>query len=382
MLFAVQGYRRRRPTVRKRHTVRLSEEERARLHTLIGQGVAPARALTHARILLKANQGQAGPGWTDAAIGAALEVNPATSPGSACGMSRRGWRRRCTARRPSASTAAGWMASRRRTWPRWRAAPHPRAASAGRCGCWPIGWWSWSWWSRCRMRRSARSCSKPPQAVADPTLVHPARAGRRVLLADGGRAGVYTRPYDRCRPQVCLDETSRQLLAEVSPPRPVAPGRPARQDYEYERRGVCNLFLVCEPLAGWRDVMVSARRTRIDWAHCVKDLLEVHYPDAERIVLVQDNPEHPHPRVAVRGVCAGRGQAAGRPAGAARHPKHGSWLNMAEIELSVLADRATLEREVAAWQAARNRAGRGVDWRFTTEGARIKLRHLYPVIQA
>ena len=145
---------------------------------------------------------------------------------------------------------------------------------------------------------------------------------------------------------------------------------------------MCDLFLVCEPLAGWRDVMVSARRTRIDWAHCVKDLLEVHYPDAERVVLVQDNPEHPHPRVAVRGVCAGRGQAAGRPAGAARHPKHGSWLNMAEIELSVLADRATLEREVAAWQAARNRAGRGVDWRFTTEGARIKLKHLYPVIQA
>jgi hypothetical protein len=100
---------------------------------------------------------------------------------------------------------------------------------------------------------------------------------------------VYTRPHDPRRPQVCLDETSRQLLAEVSPPRPVEPGRPARQDYEYERRGVCNLFLVCEPLAGWRDVMVSDRRTRIDWAHCIKELLDVHYPDAERIVLVQDN---------------------------------------------------------------------------------------------
>ena len=100
---------------------------------------------------------------------------------------------------------------------------------------------------------------------------------------------VYTRPYDPCRPQVCLDETSRQLLGEVSPPRPVAPGRPARQDYEYERRGVCNLFLVCEPLAGWRDVMVSDRRARIDWAHCIKELVDVHYPDAERIVLVQDN---------------------------------------------------------------------------------------------
>jgi len=101
--------------------------------------------------------------------------------------------------------------------------------------------------------------------------------------------GVYTRPYDPRRPQVCLDETSRQLLAEVNPPHPVAPGRPARQDYEYQRGGVCNLFLVTEPLAGWRHVMVSDRRARVDWAHCIKDLVDVHYPDAERIVLVQDN---------------------------------------------------------------------------------------------
>ncbi len=171
--------------------------------------------------------------------------------------------------------------------------------------------------------------------------------------------GVYTRPYDPQRPQVCLDETSRQLLAPVTPPRPVAPGRPA-----------------------------------IDWAHCIKELVDVCYPDAEQIVLVHGNPEHPHARVAGRGVRAGRGQAAGRPAGrpagAALHPKHGSWLNMAEIELAVLAgqcldrrlaDQATLQREVAAWQAARNRAGRGVNWRFTTEDARIKLKHLYPAIQ-
>jgi hypothetical protein len=112
-------------------------------------------------------------------------------------------------------------------------------------------------------------------------------------------SGVSTRPDDPRRPQVCLAQTSRQLLGEVSPPRPVAPGWPARQDYEYQRGGVCNLFLVAEPLAGWRDVMVSARRTRIDWAHCVKDLVDVHYPDAEQIVLVQDNPEHPHAGVAV-----------------------------------------------------------------------------------
>jgi hypothetical protein len=201
---------------------------------------------------------------------------------------------------------------------------------------------------------------------------------------------VYTRPYDPLRPQVCLDETSRQLLAEVTLPQPVAPGRSARQDYEYLRQGVCNVFLVCEPLRGWRQVMVSARRTRIDWAHCVKDLLDVCYPDAEQVVLVQDNLNTHTPASLY---------AAFAPAEAKRladrlelhyTPKHGSWLNMAEIELSILAeqcldrrlaDQATLEREVAAWQAARNRAGRGVDWRFTTDDARIKLKHLYPAIQ-
>jgi DDE superfamily endonuclease len=201
---------------------------------------------------------------------------------------------------------------------------------------------------------------------------------------------VYTRPYDPKRPLVCLDETSRQLVAEARPPRPPEPGRPARQDYEYERRGVCNLFVVCEPLRGWRNVMVSTRRTRIDWAHCVKNLLEVHYPDAEQVALVQDNLNTHTPASLYE---AFEPAEAKRLAGRLElhyTPKHGSWLNMAEIELAVLAgqcldrrlaDRATLEREAAAWQAARNASSRGVDWRFTTEDARIKLKHLYPAIQ-
>src|SRR6266540_1149653 len=203
--------------------------------------------------------------------------------------------------------------------------------------------------------------------------------------------GVYTRPYDPRRPQVCLDETSRQLLGEVSPPRPVAPGRPARQDYEYERGGVCNLFLVCEPLAGWRDVMVSGRRTRIDWAHCIKDLVDVHYPDAEQIVLVQDNLNTHTPASLYEAFPAAEAKRLAERLELHYTPRHGSWLNMAEIELAVLAgqcldrrlaDQASLEREVAAWQAARNGAGRGVDWRFTTADARIKLKHLYPTIQS
>ena len=201
---------------------------------------------------------------------------------------------------------------------------------------------------------------------------------------------VYTRPYDPRRPLVCLDETSRQLLAQARPPLAAAPGQPAREDYEYERRGVCNLFLACEPLAGWRDVMVSGRRTRIDWAHCIKALADVHYPDAEAIVLVQDNLNTHTPASLYE---AFEPAEARRLAGRLElhyTPKHGSWLNMAEIELAALAgqcldrrlaDRATMEREVEAWQLARNASGRGVNWRFTTADARIKLKHLYPAIQ-
>ncbi len=148
---------------------------------------------------------------------------------------------------------------------------------------------------------------------------------------------VYTRPDDPRRPQVCLDETSRQLLADVAPPQPMAPGRPAREDYEYARQGVCNLFLVTEPLRGWRHVTVSDRRTRADFAHGIQGLVDVHYPDAERIVLVLDNLNI-HSPASLDATCA--------PAEAKRladklaihdTPRHGSWLTMAEIELSVLA---------------------------------------------
>src|SRR5215207_6271599 len=198
---------------------------------------------------------------------------------------------------------------------------------------------------------------------------------------------VYTRPYDPLRPQVCLDETSRQLLGEVTPSLPPAPGRPAREDYEYVRQGVCNVFLVCEPLAGWRHVTGSDRRTRIDWAHCIKELVDVHYQAAERIVLVQDNLNTHTPASLYAAFAPAEAKRLADRLELHSTPKHGSWLNMAEIELAMLAqqcldrrlaDRATLEREVAAWQAARNRAGRGVNWRFTTEDARIKLKHLYP----
>ncbi len=202
---------------------------------------------------------------------------------------------------------------------------------------------------------------------------------------------VYTRPYDPRRPQVCLDETSRQLLGEVTPPLSMAPGQAAREDYEYVRGGVCSLFLACEPLRGWRHVAVSARRTRVDFAHCVKELVDVHYPDAERIVLVMDNLNTHSPASLYHAFAPAEAKRLADKLEIHYTPKHGSWLNMAEIELHMLAgqcldrrlpDQDTLAREVAAWARDRNAADSAIDWRFTTADARITLKHLYPALDA
>jgi hypothetical protein len=201
---------------------------------------------------------------------------------------------------------------------------------------------------------------------------------------------VYQRPDDPQRPVVCLDETSRQILADVRSPLPIAPGQPARHDPEYAREGVLNCFLVTAPLRGWRQVRVSQQRTRIDFAHCIKDLVDVHFPDAERLVLVMDQLNTHSPASLYEAFPPAEAKRLADKLEIHYTPKHGSWLNMAEIELSVLqrqcldrrlGDRVTLEREVAAWVVARNGTALRTDWRFTTADARIKLKRLYPVIQ-
>jgi len=201
---------------------------------------------------------------------------------------------------------------------------------------------------------------------------------------------VYTRPYDERFPQVCLDEKSKQLLADVREPVPAGPGRRARQDYEYEREGTANLFIVSEPLRGWRHISVTERRTMIDWAHCVKEVVNVHYPRAERIVLVMDNLNTHTPAALYEAFEPKEARRLSEKLEIHYTPKHGSWLNMAEIELSVLArqclgdrripERGTLAEEVGAWEAERNASESTIEWRFTSADARIKLKHLYPEI--
>ena len=198
---------------------------------------------------------------------------------------------------------------------------------------------------------------------------------------------VYQRPHDPQRPVVCLDETSKQLIVETRAPIPAAPGRKARHDYEYVRNGVANLFMMFAPLEGWRHVKVTGRHAAIDYAHALKDLSDTHFPDATKIVLVQDNLST-HTTASLY---------AAFPAAEARRlverfewhytPKHGSWLDMAESELGVLSsqcldrripDKQTLLSEVNAWQDERNKHHAKADCQFTTADARIKLKHLYP----
>ena len=201
---------------------------------------------------------------------------------------------------------------------------------------------------------------------------------------------VYTRPYNPVRPVVCLDEISKQLVAETRTPLPAEPGKPERVDYEYERCGTATLFLTCEPLAGHRHVTVTEQRTAVDFAKEVRDLLEVRYPHAERVVLVMDNLNTHKPAALYQAFEPSVARSLLERLEIHHTPKHGSWLNMAEIELSVLSrqclerrlpDAATLTQAVATWEQARNSDARPVNWRFTTPDARIKLKRLYPSIQ-
>ncbi len=200
---------------------------------------------------------------------------------------------------------------------------------------------------------------------------------------------VYQRPHNPTRPVVCLDETAKQLISETRVPIAAKPGQVARYDYEYERNGTANLFMMFAPLEGWRHVKVTDRHAAVDYAQVLKELSDTHFPHAEKIVLVQDNL-NTHKAASLYEAF---------PAAEARRlverfewhytPKHGSWLDMAESELGVLAsqcldrripDKQTLMDEVAAWQARRNRHHTKADWQFTTADARVKLKRLYPAL--
>jgi len=200
---------------------------------------------------------------------------------------------------------------------------------------------------------------------------------------------VYHLPYDPDYPVVCMDESCKQLIGEVRLPIACMPGKPARIDDEYVRNGVVEIFMEVEPLAGKRHVAVTERRTRKDWAQQIKQMLDERYPDATKIRLVMDNLNTHHVASLYEAFKPDEARRLAERLEIHYTPKHGSWLNMAEIELSALksqcldrriANMATLQAEVAAWEIDRNNASRKIDWQFMTADARIKLKRLYPKI--
>ncbi len=367
----------------KKYVVRLSGEERERLETLIRKGKSPAQRLLKARILLKADVSEGGDGWSDSQITKALETTPS--------MVQR-------VRKQLVEEGFDAVLSRKQ-----RAMPAVARIFDGEK----------------EAKLIALACSKPPKGRARWTLrllenkvvelnivdrasdstigrphrrqhwVIPPKANSSFVAAMEDVLAVYTRQHDPDRPLVCVDETSKQLIAETREPIPMKPGHPARFDYEYERNGTANIFMMFAPLEGWRHVKVTDRHTAVDYAHVLKELADVHFANCTIIVLVQDNLNI-HSKASLYEAF---------PAAEARRlverfewhytPKHGSWLDLAESELGVLSsqcldrripDKQTLIDEIAAWENDRNAHHAKANWHFTTPNARIKLKHLYPSI--
>lgn len=198
---------------------------------------------------------------------------------------------------------------------------------------------------------------------------------------------VYQKPYDPDYPVICMDEKPYQLLGETREPIPLKPGNPLRVDYEYKRNGTCSIFLFTEPMKGWRHVSAQERRTKVDWAHQVDNVLTNHYPDAKKVLLVSDNLNTHHISSLYEAFPPEKARALAKRIEMHHTPKHGSWLNVAEIELNVMTVQClgrrfenlqTLEHELSAWESSRNATQDVVDWQFTTDDARVKLKRLYP----
>lgn len=374
----------------KKYIVQLTTEQRKELSHMISTGKESARELTHARILLKADAGEDGPGWSDPKIAEALDISHST-------VAR--VRRLCATRsvQEAILPAAASRVRSRRLDGVGEAHLIALACSAPPEGC---GRWTLRLLagtlvelgyvkaiSHETIRKTLLSNELKPWIKKQWCI--PTQPDAEFVYQMEDVLEVYHRPYDAKRPQLCMDEINTQLLADTRDPLPMEPGKPKREDYEYERGGTANIFLACEPLLGKRSTMIAAQRTKVEWAQFIRRLSDEHYPGAEKIVLVMDNL-NTHTLAALYEVF---------PITEARRlaqrfevhytPKHASWLNMAEIELSAL-DRQCLSQrlsslevasqQVAAWTARRNQAAVTINWRFTAEDASIKLKHLYPAI--
>ena len=375
----------------KKYIVRLTTAQRATLEQRTRTGTTAASVQRHARILLKADAADEGPAWDDAAIAAALD-------GSVPTVER-------VRRRFVQAGLDGALARKPTTRRSQRKLDGVQEAQLVAITCSPPPEGAERWTlvlladklvelkvvdaiARDTVRLTLKKNELKPWLKLEWKIPPKANAAFVAQMEDV--LDVYARPFDPTRPVVCFDESNKEQHIEVITPLPMESGEPERFESEFERNGVSNLFMFFAPLHNWRHVKVTDRRTNADWAECMRELVDVHFPDAPQVVVVQDNL-NTHTPAALYSAFA--------PAEAKRiwdrlefhyTPKHGSWLNMAEIELSVLSrqclkrripDQPTLIQETAAWEARRNASGATVDWRFTTADARIKLKKLYPVLK-
>mgnify|MGYP000865810315 CR=1 FL=1 len=369
----------------KKYAVELSVEEQAFLNEMITSGMHRVRKTNHARILLKAAAG-----WTDEAIAEALNVSIPTI-------------QRVRQRFVEQSFEAALNPSpSRRKYQRLLDGVQEAHLIALACSSPPQGYQRWS------LRLLAEKMVKMEyaqdlsyetvrQVLAENELKPwlreewciPPKENAQFVYHMEDVLDVYQRPFDPRYPMVCFDETPVQLVRETRQAIPMKAGQPERWDYEYHREGTANLFMFFAPLHNWRHVEVTAHRTKKDWAKCMHDLVYVHFPNAERCVLVEDNLNTHDPAALYEVFPPAEAKAILDRLEFHFTPKHGSWLNMAEIELSVLsrqclhrylASQLILREEVGAWEVDRNNTGATVDWRFTTADARIRLKRLYPII--
>ncbi|RME36217.1 MAG: IS630 family transposase [Planctomycetota bacterium] len=377
--------------MKKRYRVTLTAAEREQLSRMRRRGRASARALVHAGILLKADEGEGGPGWNDARIAEALDCGTATVERVRKRFVEEGLE---AAFRPRPTT---------RTYLRKLDGKGEARLIALACSDPPEGHARWS----LRLLADRLVALGMVDAISHETV---RRTLKKNELTPWLRKGwcippkqdaafvahmedvleVYHRPYDARRPVVCMDETPKQLIGEVRPPQPGRRGRASRYDVEYVRNGTANVFLAFEPLAGRRHVRVTDTRTRRDWARFMQELLDGPYAQAERVVLVMDQLNTHSIASFYEAFEPGEARRLAERLEIHDTPKHGSWLNMAEIELSALGrqcldrripEKTRMEEQVHAWTKKRNSTRTRVNWRFTTQDARIRLRTLYPSIQ-
>ena len=369
----------------KKYVVILSAEEQALLNKLMASGTQRVRKITHARVLLRANDG-----WADQQIHAALDVSIPTIERVRQRYVEQGIEEALHPHRT------------RRKYLRHLDGVQEAYLIALACRQPPHGYRRWSLrllaHEMVRLEYIDDLSYETVRRVMDGNELKPwlrkewcipPKSNAQFVYYMEDVLDVYQRPADAKYPLICFDETPVQLVSEKRQPLPMEAGKPERYDYEYRREGTANLFMFFAPLQNWRHIQVTERRTKVDWARCMRDLVYVHFPDAERCVIVEDQL-NTHAPASLYEVF--------EPAEAKRildrlelhfTPKHGSWLNMAEIELSVLSrqcldgyipDLTVLVQETAAWETERNSNGAAVDWRFTTDDARIKLKKLYPSI--